>query len=474
MTDIVLPAYGWRPRHYQMPAWRALENGCKRLALAWHRRAGKDDLCLHWAACAAMQRVGAYWHMLPQHNQARKAIWDAVNPKTGRRRIDDAFPPEIRATTREQDMFIRLKNGATWQVVGSDTYNALVGSPPVGVVFSEYALADPSAWAFLRPILAENNGWALFISTPRGRNHFARMIEYAKSDADWFGQVLTVDDTQAIAQDIIERERRELTAERGHVEAEAIIQQEYYCSFEAAIPGAYYGYLMTEAERKGRISTDIRWDKDRPVMTAWDLGIGDSTAIWFFQQSGDSVRVIDYLEGSGVGLQWYADQLRARPYKYAYTAALLPHDAGVSELGTGKRRVDVLAEMGVRGRILPRTSLDDGIQAVRSLLPRCYFSAQPIPVNGESEADAKQRMDRGLDALRQYQREWSDSLMTFRDKPLHDWTSHPADAFRYLALGIRDISAEPENAPRGVKPYTIEWLMSRDDSDRTVSDDYYR
>jgi phage terminase large subunit len=151
-----------------MPAWEQLEAGKKRLALAWHRRAGKDDVCLHWAATCAMTRVGGYWHMLPQHNQARKAIWDAINPGTGRRRIDDAFPLALRDSTREQDMFIRFKNGSTWQVVGSDNYNALVGSPPVGVVFSEYALSDPSSWAFIRPILAENGGWALFISTPRG------------------------------------------------------------------------------------------------------------------------------------------------------------------------------------------------------------------------------------------------------------------------------------------------------------------
>ena len=167
-TAVTLPAYGWRPRPYQRTAWAALEAGCTRIALAWHRRAGKDDVCLHWAARAAMTKVGQYWHMLPMANQARKAIWDAINPKTGRRRIDDAFPPEIREVTREQDMFIRFKNGSTWQVVGSDNYNALVGSPPLGVVFSEYALADPSAWSFLRPILAENGGWALFISTPRG------------------------------------------------------------------------------------------------------------------------------------------------------------------------------------------------------------------------------------------------------------------------------------------------------------------
>jgi phage terminase large subunit len=280
---IRVPANGWRPRPYQMPAWSALERGTKRLALAWHRRSGKDDIALHWSACAAVQNPGTYWHMLPAANQARKAIWDAVNPRTGRRRIDDAFPEGLRESTREQDMFIRFKNGATWQVVGSDNYNSLVGSPPIGIVFSEYALADPSAWALLRPILAENGGWALFISTPRGRNHFAKLVDFALKDREWFGQILSTDQTNVISKEVIDRELRELTAERGQKEAEAIVAQEYHCDFDAAIPGAYYGELMARADREGRIGL-FPHDPNLPVGTAWDLGIGDSTVVWFFQQ----------------------------------------------------------------------------------------------------------------------------------------------------------------------------------------------
>ena len=152
--QIVLPAGGWKPRDYQKPAWKALESGVRRLCLSWHRRAGKHEICMHFTAMEAMQLPAVYWHMLPQANQSRKAVWDAVNPRSGRRRIDEAFPKEIRESFRESDMFIRFKSGSTWQVVGSDNYGALIGSPPRGVVFSEYAMADPSAWAFLRPILA--------------------------------------------------------------------------------------------------------------------------------------------------------------------------------------------------------------------------------------------------------------------------------------------------------------------------------
>lgn len=483
MTEIVLPANGWWPRDYQMPAWQALERGVKRLALAWHRRAGKDELCLHWTACAAMQRVGPYWHMLPQANQARKAIWDAVNPKTGRRRIDDAFPAELRASVREQDMFIRFKNGSTWQVVGSDNYDSLVGSPPVGVVFSEYALADPNAWAMLRPILAENDGWALFISTPRGRNHFQRMVDFAMQDSGWFGQVLPVSKTKAISAEVIEQERRELSSERGEQEAEAIIAQEYECSFDAAIPGAYYSAILNGLEQAGRIG-EVAHDPALPVGTAWDLGIGDSTAIWFYQVVGDEIRVIDYLEGSGVGLAWYANRLAGRTQydddggkrpesewapieghahraKYRYGVHLLPHDAEVSELGTGRRRVDILrSAFGMTCRVLPRTGLDDGIQAVRKMLPRSRFDAA--------------RCERGLDCLRSYQREWVDKNRAFRDRPLHDWTSHAADAVRYLAVGEREMHFTEPKKDEPIKPFTSAWLHAAANPAPPVKPSYYR
>jgi hypothetical protein len=430
---IRLPAHNWQPRHYQLPAWTALESGVKRIALAWHRRSGKDDIALHWAACSAMQRIGSYWHMLPAANQARKAIWDAVNPRTSRRRIDDAFPDEICEQRREQDMFIRLRGGSTWQVVGSDNFNSLLGSPPVGVVFSEYALADPSAWALLRPILAENGGWALFISTPRGRNHFAKLVTFAMEDKDWFGQILTVEQTNVISKEIIDRERRELTAERGKKEADAIVAQEYYCDFDAALPGAYYGELMSRAEREGRIGL-FPHIPNLPVGTAWDLGIGDSTVIWFFQQPPSGrVRLINVIEGSGVGLDWYAKKLAEMPYVYA--DHIWPHDGDNSELGTGTTRRKTMQSLGVKVRILQRDAVDDGIQAVRQLLPLCEWNAEPLPFADETMEQAKERMDRALDALRQYRRKWDEKLQRFEDAPLHDWTSHTADSARYLARG---------------------------------------
>lgn len=458
-ADLILPANGWRPRDYQRPAWAALEAGCKRLALAWHRRAGKDDVCLHWAAKAAMQRVGGYWHMLPMANQARKAIWDAVNPSTGRRRIDDAFPAELRATTREQDMFIRFKNGSTWQVVGSDNYNALVGSPPVGVVFSEYALSDPSSWAFLRPILAENGGWALFISTPRGRNHFAKLVEYAQRDPHWFGQVLSVDDTKAISTETIKREHRELEAERGETEAAAIIAQEYKCDFDAAVPGSFYGSNMSKAQREGRIG-QFPWLPTMPVGTAWDLGHNDSTVIWCYQQPpGGRVRLIDVIEGHGNGVDWYVRRLKQKPYNYV--DHIWPHDGGhgnIRDIG-GNTLAANAKQLGLRPlRILDRDpNVQHGINAVRQLFSLLEFNTEPIPFDDEEPEQAKTRVNRALDALRLYRREWSEKLQRFGDAPLHDWTSNTADALRYLARGRQPFPGERDGhrAPRAETDYPV-------------------
>ena len=170
MIDIRLPHNEWTPRPHQMALWRHLREGGKRAFAVWHRRAGKDDVALHHTMLAAVERVGSYWHALPEYAQARKAIWTAVNPHTGRRRIDEAFPEKLRANVNDNEMFIRFLNGSTWQCIGSDTYNTTVGASVAGIVYSEYALANPSAWAYHRPMVTENNGWALFISTPRGQS----------------------------------------------------------------------------------------------------------------------------------------------------------------------------------------------------------------------------------------------------------------------------------------------------------------
>src|SRR5712671_36589 len=231
----------WTPRPYQLPAWKALEQGCRRVVLCHHRRAGKDDLCLHWTATQAVQYRANFIYMLPAANQARKAIWTAVDSIAGIKRIDWAFPLEIRESTNDQEMLIRFKNGSTWQVAGSDNYQGIIGSGPFGIVFSEYPLSDPNSRLFLDPILQENGGWAIFNGTPRGRNHFHALYEMGRTELGWFSELLTVKDTGVFTPEQLEKIRREIARERGDDEATNIINQEYYCNFDAAIPGSYYG-----------------------------------------------------------------------------------------------------------------------------------------------------------------------------------------------------------------------------------------
>jgi len=388
-------------------------------------RVVKDDVLLHWTAVAAHRRVGTYWHLLPEAAQARKAIWESVNPHTGKRRIDEAFPPELREVTRENEMFIRFRSGSTWQLVGSDNYNSLVGSPPIGVVFSEYALADPNAWGYIRPILLENNGWAVFITTPRGRNHAAQIYDAAKDDDTWFAEVLTANDTGVFTAKALEVERREMAREYGPDDGENRYQQEYMCSFTAGIPGSYYGRMMDDAEAEGRLCR-VPHEPRLPVHLSYDLGIGDATAIWFFQMVGTETRAIRYLENSGVGIDWYVRELDKFPYKYG--EHVLPHDAEVRELGTGKSRLEVMNSLGIlRTTIVPAQRIEDGINAVRQTLPGVWFD--------------KDNCSRGIDALRSYRRNWDEKRKTFLDRPYHDWASHGADSFRYWSLaGVRNAS----------------------------------
>ena len=335
----------WAPRAYQMNVWRYLERGGKRAICVWHRRAGKDDVCLHWAAASMIDKPATYWHMLPAFSQGRKAIWTAINPHSGKRRIDEAFPHELRVNTNESEMFIRFKNGSTWQVVGSDRYDAAVGSSPAGITFSEWALSDPSAWAYLAPIVIENDGWALFITTARGRNHAKSMLDMAQTREDWFSEVLPVNVTGAMSEAAVEQQRLEYTGIFGKEAADALIDQEYYCSFEAAILGAYWGKEMLLAEQQGRIC-DVPVNTDLPVHTAWDIGVDDAMAIWCFQVYPDHLDVVDYYEGHGQGFDHYCAWLDEREAITASTG--MPHDAKVREVGSpgARTRIETLFTLG--------------------------------------------------------------------------------------------------------------------------------
>lgn len=422
MTEIVLPM-AWTPRPYQRPLWEFLERGGKRAVAVWHRRAGKDAVCLHRTAVAAHERIGTYWHMLPTNVQGRRVVWDAIDG-TGRRVIDHVFPPVLRQRVNSAEMKIDLKCGSIWQVCGSDNYNSLVGANPVGVVFSEFALADPAAWDFIRPILAENGGWAIFAFTPRGRNHGHTLFEMARSNAAWFAEKLDVGHTRALPADAIERERLAGMSE-------AMIAQEFYCSFDAPLVGAYYGDQMAAALDEGRIGR-VPWDPDHPVETWWDLGIHDSTAIWFAQQIDREIWLIDYVEEAGKGLAYFAKEILERPY--AFSRHVAPFDIGYREWGTGKTRLEVARNFGIRFSVAPKLPRADGIDAARALLHRCRFD--------------EEKCGRGIEALRQYRKVWDDGHCDYRDEPLHDWSSHAADAFRYGAVSLKRASplARPTRA----------------------------
>lgn len=406
----------WNPRPYQAQLWNALESGKKRAVAVWHRRAGKDSLSLNWTAAQAFQRVGVYWHMAPTQKQVRKIVWDNIDGQ-GRRIIDQVFPKELRANQKDNEMQITLKNGSIWQCVGSDNYDSLVGTNPVGVVFSEYSIADPKAWDYIRPILRENGGWALFIYTPRGPNHGKELYDMANNDPDWFAQILTVDDTNVLTPN-------DVSAERRAGMSEAMIDQEFYCSFSGIVDGSYYGKQIQQLRSNDQI-TRIPHEPTLPVSTAWDLGVSDDTAIWFYQKVGLEYRILRYYENRGVGIEHYAQHLATLPY--VYDTHNLPHDAGHTQLATGRSIAKQLQQLtGTRTHTSPREmSLADeiGVQAVRDLLPKCWF-------------DYENCKD-GLRKLELYRRAYDEKREVFKDKPLHDFTSHAADAFRELAKAAK-------------------------------------
>jgi hypothetical protein len=334
--------------------------------------------------------------------------------KEGRKFLDH-WPAEAIKNINNTEMKLELENGSMWQVVGTDNVDRLVGANPIGCVFSEYSLQDPRAWDYIRPILAENGGWALFIYTPRGRNHGYEILEMAQRNQRWFCQTLTVHDTGILGADAIQEER-----DAGM--PEEMIQQEYFCSFDAALVGAYYGDQMAKALEEGRIS-EIPYEPRLEVQTAWDLGVGDDTAIWFFQVWPDGkVGIIDYYEASGEGLPHYVKVLRDKDYVYGRHIA--PHDIEVRDFSTGKTRRDTAAAYGLKFTVCPRLPREDGIDAVRNILPRCWFNYE--------------KTKRGVEALRQFKKRWDDKKRCYSTEPDHDWTSHAADAFRYLALMMRE------------------------------------
>ena len=342
-------------------------------------------------------------YIAPYLSQSKAVAWDYALEYT--RDI-----PQIKVNHSE--LRIDFPNGARFRLFGADNYNAMRGLYFDAVVLDEMADFPASAWpTVIRPAIVDRKGRATIIGTPKGKNEFWEMYDYAKSHPEWWCRMFKASETDILDADELEEAKRTMGEDR--------YEQEFECSFEAAIQGAYYAQEMKTATTTGRV-TNVPYDPAVGVTTAWDLGIGDSTAIFFAQYVGQEIRIIDYYESSGVGLDHYAKVLSEKGYHYV--EHILPHDVQVKELGTGKSRIETLDALGISDiTIAPKLAVDDGIQAARSMIARCWFDEEDCA--------------RGIEALRQYRREFDERLKTWRGRPLHDWTSHGADAFRYLAVG---------------------------------------
>lgn len=396
-----------------------------------HRRCGKtvatiNDLIRRAITCENPN--GRFAYIAPLYNQAKDVAWAYLKHYA---------EPVLAGAPNESELRVDLLNGARIRLYGADNPDRLRGIYLDGVVLDEYADMHPGVWGeVIRPLLADRQGHATFIGTPKGRNAFFDMFERGQSDPDWLSVMLRASETLIVPQSELDAARKDMTPEQ--------YEQEFECSFEAAILGAYFGKEMAQAEREGRITT-VAYDPNVPVHTAWDLGLNDSTAIWFWQVVADEVHVIDFYENHGQQIPHYVSVIRSKPY--AYGEHWFPVDVRARVLGMTRSRIEQLLELGLKPRILSDQKVMDGINAARVILGRTWFD---------------RGCEAGLEALRQYRTAFDDKLRAFKDHPLHDWTSHAADAFRYLAMAYRELKPEPvkEQKPiQGIRDATWDQAM---------------
>jgi len=415
-VEIEMP---YQPRKAFMP----FHNRTKRWAcIVAHRRAGKTVAAVNDIIRAAITYQGPnglFGYVAPYMNQARRIAWDYFK----------YYAQPVLKEANEVQMTLTLLNGVKIGLFGADNADGQIrGLGFSGIYLDEYGDFKPSVFGnIIRPALSDKNGWCVMAGTPKGRNQFWEIYDTAtRIPSEWFLLRLPASSSGLLP-------ASELAAAKAQLSEDQYLQ-EYECSFEAAILGAFYGTEMRQAQDQGRIG-QISYDANLPVYTAWDLGYRDDTAIWFYQVLRGEVRVIDFFAVSGADIHYIADVVTKKPYQYA--KHYLPHDARAKSLQTGRSVVEQLASaLDVKKlAVVPDIGLQSGIQAVRLMLPRVYF-------DGEKCHD-------GIEALRQYQREYDEDKKAYRQSPRHDWTSHPADAFRMLAVSWQEQS---DKSPANMEP----------------------
>jgi hypothetical protein len=419
MAEVIEIAY--KPRKEQLLIHEAIDSTRFTVVVA-HRRMGKTVSAINHLIKAAIEcnkPNPRFAYIAPTYAQSKRVAWDYLLE----------FTRPLGAVANISELRVDFW-GRRISLYGSDNADSLRGQYFDGVVLDEIGDQNPKIWnEILRPALADREGWCLFIGTPKGRNHFADLRDRAQITEGW--QLLEFKASQTgVLND------KELWAARQEM-GEDKYQQEFECSFNAAIEGSYYGQIINDLEAKNRITTIDRDDLCKSFV-AWDLGMGDSTCLWVASLAGKEIRIIDCMENHGVGLGYYVSWLRENNYQ-GFTQ-YLPHDVEVRELGTGRSRKEVLEEAGLSITVAPRLSIADGIQAVRRMLPRCWF-------------DHKTKA--GLDALRNYRREYNEKQQVFYDKPLHNWASHYSDAFRYLAISLD----ESDDSWSSELPIKTNWIV---------------
>lgn len=435
--------FSFKPRHYQSDVLRAFFNDkVRHMLLVQHRRSGKDRLCFCMMIGAALQRPGLYLYLFPKAVQGRKSLFKARG--SDGIAFLDMIPRDLVVKTNSVEMSITLVNGSIIQVSGASTADTLVGSNPLGIVYSEFSLMPMSVRDYLSPILAENSGWELLNLTPRGRGPVYDLFVKSLSDPTWFVRHLSVDDTKHDnGSPIITYE--EIDSFRKSGMDESIIQQEFFVSWNSSNIGSYYASYMDKAESEGRVK-DFDIIKSIKCFAVFDIGISDATSIWIMQPVSDQLRLIYHYEASGHGFNHYAQMLDTicKQLGIRIQTTYGPHDLANRTWGGEARSALALArDAGIVFSIVPKTSIDDGIQAVMALFPQFWFH--------------KTNCIKGIEAVRHYRREYDEELRTFKPTPLHDWSSHSSDSLRYLATIWRYQFSRPDT--NQIRKYEISGIM---------------